>query len=278
MYSNPNLLRDYPGFVGSINFHTVPAKEDGSYRVVGLPGPGLIGVLHHMSSYLRAPERDDECGTKERSLNTAPYHVSFTSNYNALAPVNPEKGAESVRRDVTLDPGWSFKVTVLGTDGKPLAGARVLDLNSYHIGWGAEGMKAEFTGWFNPRRPKEYLLSHPEKKLVGVARPPKENGGSVTVRMGRGAAVTGRLVDAAGKPRAGAELEVQFRAKGWRSWFDYSPERVRTDAEGRFRAEGLLPDYELRLADEAGGVPLGGSLRSGETKDLGDVQLKPEKE
>jgi RNA polymerase sigma factor (sigma-70 family) len=278
MYSNPNLLRDYPGFVGSINFHTFPVKADGSYRVVGLPGPGLIGVLHHASSYLRAPERDGDGGTKERSLNTAPYHVSFTSNYNALAPVNPEKGAESVRRDVTLDPGWSFKATVLGPDGKPLAGARVLDLNSYRIGWGTEGMKAEFTGWFNPRRPREHLLWHPEKKLVGVARPPKENGGSVTVRMGRGAAVTGRLVDAAGKPRAGAELEVQFRGKGWRSWFDYSPERVRTDAEGRFRVEGLLDGYEFRLADDSGGVPLGGSLRPDETKDLGDVRMKPKKE
>src|SRR5262249_4745571 len=120
MYSNPNLLRDYPGFVGTIAFRTVAAKEDGSYRVVGLPGPGLVGVLHHMSSYLRAPEREDEFGTRKRSLDTAPFHISFTSNYNALAPVNPARGAESVRRDVTLDPGWAFKATVLGPDGKPL--------------------------------------------------------------------------------------------------------------------------------------------------------------
>jgi RNA polymerase sigma factor (sigma-70 family) len=279
MYSNPNLLRDYPGFVGSVMFHTVAANEDGSYRVVGLPGPGLIGVLYHESSYLRAPDRDDEYGTKERSLSTAPFHVSFTSNYNALARVNPEKGAEAVRRDVTLDPGWSFKGTVLGPDGRPLAGARALNLNSSHIRWDAEGMKAaEFTGWFHPRRPREYLLWHPEKRLVGVARPPKENGGAVTVRMERGAAVTGRLLDADGRPRAGVELEVQFHPKGWGSWFDYAPERVRTDREGRFRVEGLLSGYEFRLADDTGGVPLGGSLRSGKMKDLGDVRTQPAKE
>jgi hypothetical protein len=279
MYSNPNLLRDYPGFVGTIAFNTVEAKADGSYRVVGLPGPGLIGVLYHQSSYLRAPDREDEYGTKERSLNTAPFHVSFTSNYNALARIDPARGAESVRRDVTLDPGWALKATVLDPDGKPLAGARSLNLNSSSIGWGTERMKtAEFAAWFHPRRPREVLLLHAEKELVGVARPPKENGGVVTVRMERGAAVTGRLVGADGRPRAGVELEVQFHVKGWGSWFDYFPGGTRTDKEGRFRVAALLPGYEFRLSDAKGALPLGGELRPGRDKELGDVRMKPAKE
>src|SRR5205085_2060467 len=59
LYSNPNL-KDYPGFDGTILMGelTVRPKEDGSYRIVGLPGPGLVGVLHgtrHMNDhYLRA--------------------------------------------------------------------------------------------------------------------------------------------------------------------------------------------------------------------------------
>ncbi|MCI0458660.1 MAG: hypothetical protein L0Z62_16990, partial [Gemmataceae bacterium] len=44
LYSNPNL-RDYPGFDGR-GFRIIAVKEDGSYRVVGLPGPGLIGVYY----------------------------------------------------------------------------------------------------------------------------------------------------------------------------------------------------------------------------------------
>jgi hypothetical protein len=279
MYSNPNLLRDYPGFVGTIAFNTVEAKADGSYRVVGLPGPGLIGVLYHQGSYLRAPDREDEYGTKERSLSTAPFHVSFTSNYNALARIDPARGAESVRRDVTLDPGWALKATVLDPDGKPLAGARSLNLNSSSLSWGTERMKtAEFAAWFHPRRPREVLLLHAEKELVGVARPPKENGGVVTVRMERGAAVTGRLVGADGRPRAGVELEVQFHVKGWGSWFDYFPGGTRTDKEGRFRVAALLPGYEFRLSDAKGALPLGGELRPGRDKELGDVRMKPAKE
>src|SRR5207244_1684132 len=84
-YSNPNL-RDYPGFDGTVLVEHlgVATKDDGSYRIVGLPGPGLIGVMYQREPYLRADERDDEFGTKERSLRTSPYHLGFTSNYNAL--------------------------------------------------------------------------------------------------------------------------------------------------------------------------------------------------
>jgi protocatechuate 3,4-dioxygenase beta subunit len=276
LYTNPNLLRDYPGFVATIPFNTVGVKEDGSYRVVGLPGPGLVGALYHEGPYLRAPDREDEYGTKERSLNTAPFAIVYPSTYNALARVDPARGAGSVRRDVTLDPGRALKGTVLGPDGKPLAGARVLNLNSSMLGWGREGMRtAEFTGWFNPRRPREFLLRHPEKGLVGVAQPPKENGSSVMVRLEPGAAVTGRLVDADGRPRAGVELEVRFRPKGWGGWVDYLPGSIRTDREGRFRVAALLPGYEFRLSDDEGKLPFGGALRSGQTKDLGDVKLQP---
>src|SRR5205823_4421551 len=86
LYSNPNL-HDYPGFTGTFLIDLsvgVGTKEDGSYRVVGLPGPGLIGV-YYIGHYLHAPEREDEYGTKERSLSTAPYVLSITSNYSALA-------------------------------------------------------------------------------------------------------------------------------------------------------------------------------------------------
>src|SRR5262249_15574494 len=151
-----------------------------------------------------------------------------------------------VKRDLTLDPGWTFTGTVLGPDGKPLAGARSFGL--HNRGWNHETMKtAEFSVIaFNPRAPRDVLFRHLEKGLVGVAQPPEKNGGSVTVRMGPGAAVTGRLVDAEGKSRAGVELEASFRPKKGRGWWeDYSSKPIRTDQEGRFRIEALLPGYSF---------------------------------
>ena len=57
-------------------------------------------------------------------------------------------------------------------------------------------------------------------------------------------------------------------------WWSYLPERIKTDREGRFRIEALLPGYEFHLSDDKGELPFGGALRSGQTKDLGDVQMK----
>jgi RNA polymerase sigma factor (sigma-70 family) len=103
MYNNPNL-RDYPGFDGTfLPWFGTGTKEDGTYRVAGLPGPGLV-VVWKGDNYVRVTDRKDEFGIKERSLMTAPYHLLPLSNYVALARVNPAKGAESARRDVTLEP------------------------------------------------------------------------------------------------------------------------------------------------------------------------------
>jgi protocatechuate 3,4-dioxygenase beta subunit len=170
--SNPSV-RDYPGFAGGGTFDHVWAKEDGSYRVVGLPGPGLVAV-YRLGRYLVPRERDDEYGTIDDSLNTSPYIISFTSNYSALARIDPPMGVDSVKRDVTLDPGWTITGVVLGPDGQPLAEA---------FGMGIGQMKtAEFTmRGLSPRGSRELLFRHPAKGLVGLAPPPKVNGASVSV-------------------------------------------------------------------------------------------------
>ena len=271
--SNPNL-GDFPGFDGTFLFSSVGTKEDGSYRVVGLPGPGLVAVhrdLPRMANYLSAPERDDEYGFKDETpLHTAPVALTHPGNYSALARIDPAKGAEPVMRDVTLDLGWTFTGTVLGPDRKPLDGVR---------GWGLwvreKTNTAEFTvPAFNPRRPRDLFLKHPAKGLVGMVPPPKSNGGSVTVQMEPGAVVTGRLLDANGQPWADVELSVSFRMKLGSHRWSYSPEPIKTDQNGRFRIDTLLPGYEFVLSHDGNELPFGDGLRSGQTKDLGDVQLK----
>lgn len=78
--------------------------EDGSYRVAGMPGPGMV-VVRFVDGYLRAHERDDEFGVKEVYIPTMPMP---TMNYTAVARIDAAPGATSVKRDLTLDPGWTF--------------------------------------------------------------------------------------------------------------------------------------------------------------------------
>ena len=57
----------------------------------------------------------------------------------------------------------------------------------------------------------------------------------------------------------------------------FPPQYIKTGQDGRFRIESLLPGYEYHLSDESFGFDelfLGEGLRSGQTTDLGDVQMK----
>ena len=186
---------------------------------------------------------------------------------------------ESVKCDLTIDSGGTFTGTVLGLDGRPLAGAWAIGLDSREGPWERhEPMKtAEFTvRRFNPRHPRPILFQHPKNGLVGVAQPPKNKGDSITVQLRPGAMVTGRLVGQNGRARAGVELNVQRRPRGIAqpNEFRYFPQRFTTDQQGRFRIEGLLPGYEFAVSDGKGYLPLGEGHRSGEAKELGDVTIE----
>jgi protocatechuate 3,4-dioxygenase beta subunit len=277
--SNPNL-RDHPGFDGGF----VPggggeSKEDGSYRIAGLPGSGFI-VVHQCLNYLRVPERNDEYGMTERILQTAPYRLDLLINYTAIAAVEPAEGVKVAKRDVPLDPGWTFSGRLLGPDGKPLTGARGFSVSDRFRSWMDRSDTAEFTvRCFNPRQQRDILFQHPEKGLVGVVQPPKENGGSVTVQMQPGATVTGRLLGEDGKPRADVELKLWFRTKQHPWWENYSPSSIQTDKDGRFHIEALMPGFDFALIDSRGSsiqgaIRFGSGLRSGEVKELGDVRPK----
>src|SRR5439155_21777722 len=111
---NPNQS-DYVGFWGGID-GLKPTNADGTYRLLGLPGPGQI-LVRWQDGYLLGDERDDEDGLHE-DFGHVPQE-----NFAAFARIDPAKGSESVRRDITRVPGWTFTVTVLGPDGKPLVGA-----------------------------------------------------------------------------------------------------------------------------------------------------------
>ncbi|SIO61105.1 Signal transducer regulating beta-lactamase production, contains metallopeptidase domain [Singulisphaera sp. GP187] len=271
---NPSLA-EYPEFDGSVFSHHHPVQEDGSYRIAGLPGPGLVAVLRR-ADYLSAPERDDEFGTQQRELSTAPYHLGFTSNYSALAEVDPPRGSNSLHRDITLDPGSTFPGIVLGPDGKPMTGARSWAVDSL------EPMKtAEFTvsGMAPKEPPRDLVFLHPERGLVGIVRPPQEKGTLVTVRMRTGAMATGRLVDSQGKPRPGMPMRLAYRTPDQEKWWGYPNGLVETDTQGRFTIKALVPEYTFQLREGTidDGPTFGGTLRAGELIDLGDIRIEAPK-
>jgi RNA polymerase sigma factor (sigma-70 family) len=268
---NPHV-REHPGYEDTFTEPGWNVGKDGRYRVLGMPGPGVLAV-QSSDDYLLAGERDDADGAKEMYLFTIP--VVSAVSYNGFARIDPPKDADTFRRDIALKRGRTYTGTVVGPDGKPLTGVHTYGLAGWG-GWQEPALEtAEFTvRAFNPRRPRPVHFRHVEKGLVGAFEAPKDTGKPVTVRLLPGATVTGRLVDADGRPRATVELDLSIRTRSG-EWGAFSlPNKIKTDRDGRFRIDALLPGCRFELYDPQGNFEFGDGLRSGKTKDLGDVQLK----
>ena len=179
-------------------------------------------------------------------------------------PVPTRPGAEAPVT-LTLEPSnaIALKGRVLEPDGRPLAGA-LIQFKSKATGTGPpswsesqvmlEGVETVRTGpdgtFETPRELDPKLLYRAEVVAAGMARaqtdwlaPPSTSFADLTLRRTRGLrAVSGRVVDRAGEPVAGAV--VSQSGDGPR------PTRSVTDAEGRFRVDGVLDGRAFLFASK----------------------------
>jgi hypothetical protein len=179
--------------------------------------------------------------------------------------------------EIVLDPGRTLTGTVLGPDSKLLDGARMSGLRSYGQAasyWEKEPLKtAEFivTGLQSGER-RQLILLHEGKRLAGSVVVQGNEKGPLSVTLQPWGTVMGRLVDADGQPHRKLDTLVLYGAG--------SGESFSTDQDGKFRIEGRVPGLKYSLSVTKGAMLTGRvfddlMIDSGETKDLGDVQIKP---
>src|SRR5262249_14410849 len=95
-----------------------------------------------------------------------------------------------------------------GPDGKPLAGARMTSMGLIRH-WIPEPLKgAEFTvKGLKPGESQRVLFLHKEKGLAGTLLIGSDERGPVTVNLQPWGVVSGRLLNAEGKPRRDVQME-----------------------------------------------------------------------
>lgn len=187
---------------------------------------------------------------------TAPgeYEVNVSHSAYAQRPTTrvdlPDGESDFEIGDLTLVAGFTLHGTVTGPDGRPLAGATIRSIGQYRTG-GAPTRTA--TSAVDGRFRIEGLSSdlvdlgvraagYPLHTRAGVRT---NNDDPVRFELKPGASVNGRVLDNGGNGVAGTlvslRIEHDYRAGGdpqlWNT-ADMFP-RSRTDAEGRFRFEGL---------------------------------------
>jgi hypothetical protein len=288
-------------FAGHDHWRSASTDARGAFRLVTIPGPGVLLAQAH-GSVLRvagvpvhpyrpaafSPEdarrvkltRDAVGG--HRLFPTAGGGFDNLDFANACRVLDLREGAPG-RCDLTLDPGRTLTVKLKAPDGKPLAGALVLGLDELSLR--AVPLRGDSCTVYalDPRHPRPLVFLHPGRKLAGAVVLRGEVKGPLQVRLAPGGAVTGTAVDPDGDPLARAEVYPLYRShpagRLSRHLFRAGLAPV-TDEKGRFRLEGLLPGQPFELVFLKGrrglreGANASHEVGAGKALDLGRVAVK----
>ena len=278
--------------------------DDGRYRLVTIPGPGVLlasipGTLlkidgvpiypYKLAEFDAADRRRVQMGDQlkpYRGFVTAGGGIEVLDFSNACKVLDVKDGDVPIACDLALDPGKTLTVNLQDAQGKPLTGAEVAGVSAQTLR--AVPFKTA-TGRIyalDPDNPRPVVFVHVARKLAAVMTLRGDEKEPVTVRLAPTAVLTGRVLDADGEPVAGAEVYELYSTSAGRQltksqvrWF-----RPRTDKEGRFRLDGIVPGLEMELGFVKGRQMLVPQERrevtppeSGKTLDLGELRVKPRK-
>jgi RNA polymerase sigma factor (sigma-70 family) len=299
VYPNSHV-REVPGFApkGIGPYNSGIAQDDGTYLLGVLPGPGAVFVRTAEGKYPPAcvdPEAFFDSGKDKKSsgrsrrtygdrnsIVIATGEGSTSSpqeQFSAIVLINPPDGSGPLTAEAVLERDPKREVRVLGPDGAPLTGVTTESD-------GAEATKTPgvmTVSKLNPLRPRRFTFRHDTRKLVGSLVARGDEAEPYTVKLQPWGSIAGRLVDAQSQPRP----KVHLRTTDWEA-ATIDPARgllpggLKTDEQGRFRVEGLVPGQKYSgnaVGEEAAkggfGVVIDRVvLEPGETRDLGDVRSR----
>jgi beta-lactamase regulating signal transducer with metallopeptidase domain len=258
--------------------------ENGTYRILGVPGPALIGAWCPSGDYRMGVGFDDLKTVKpdrQGNLMSAVFSNGIPAPSrkwpNVVKEVTFPAETQAAVCDLTLDPGESVQISVLDANGKPATGYEVNGRTPSHY-FAPPLQQSQFRVVGLAPGEKRNVLIHDAKRHIGKAltiefgpRTPR----SMTVQLERCATVVGRGVDGDGVPVAGVRLEpLVWPVENYATWLSGAA----AGADGRFRHEGILPGVDYQLNVRLGFVPTVArsrlSVKPGETIDLGDVNVK----
>ena len=175
--------------------------SDGRYRVLGLPGPGVLLVTMQVPGYPLAAgaETIDGYDASNGVLPTIwPLRVS---NWHLLKQIEPATDAISSTCDLELEADVSIRGRVVGPDGKPISDLYVLG-------------QSEGDQWWRPRHtdyvrttdrfavygydgnsPRQLFFKNKDETLVGQYRLEGDAPPEIVVTLQPSVRVTGRVIE-----------------------------------------------------------------------------------
>jgi RNA polymerase sigma factor (sigma-70 family) len=286
---NPNVF-GIP--VGEFYTQAVAIRPDGTFTCAALPGPGFLAVTakgHYPAA------RVDPTGFFKAGVNPAPTKDTLyvtvggaalssvsQESFQAVVLLDVDKAKPPAEQKIELSPAEPVRGRLLAPDGQPLAEVRVRGLTTTGQDWSQPLPSAEFTATPpHSDRPRRLVFRHDGRKLAGTAVVAGGSKEPLEFKLEPWATLTGRLVDADGKPIARASIYAPIgRGKDARAVDRVLSGTVYTDADGRFKLDGLIPGVayelsyrEMRPKGRGGPVTNAASLKPGEVRELGELKV-----
>jgi RNA polymerase sigma factor (sigma-70 family) len=296
LQSNPHYREAEwsPGLFPNREFDRIHMPDaKGVFRLVVYPGPGVVCAwAKYGRLYLPARPTPAE---RERYIKGAGIIGGYLDLSEGYRILDMDKTDKLLTFDIELDPGRTVKGSLIGPDGQPVLGATACGLTYHphhaHSHPRPNEQQLLTTETFaaaavDVQTPRTLAFVHKDRKLIGHVVLRGEEKKTLVVRLQSWGALTGRIVDAEGKPLSDVSLHLHYPSLPAPGLGPLEQE-FKTDRAGRFRVEGLLPElkHELTLTGAAAktvALSAGDRLkeltvRSGEVKDLGDIRVEQTK-
>jgi hypothetical protein len=263
---NPHLAQ-FPELGGDAP--AVETEPDGSFELVGLPGPGALGGRAFEDRFcMSRPESWGQPADTQGFYATANLGLVSPIWFHTVVRIEPEPDATELHRDLVLVPGLSIPGRLVDPDGRAMEGVSATRLTALGFVDHLPGSSFRATG-LEAERPRSVWFLSDQRTLGRLLRLPGQEKGPMTVTLQPCGTLIGRLVDPEGRPKANARLVVVIRGES----LPFEHETVKTDAEGRFRTTGLIPGLKYAVIGDGGSdLVQDVSVRIGQLKDLGDLK------
>jgi RNA polymerase sigma factor (sigma-70 family) len=293
---NP-FVKDYPEFYSSAwRNNGKLTGEDGSFRLVTIPGPVLLmGGLDsqrmargEIFKYKRAvPDSQfpqyftDSWGSPHYNAAGGDFRA-LEGNFCKMLQIKP--GTEIVEQNIVVELAAALPVKTQDANGLPLAGTLATGISSAEWdipAWIENDSCAAYE--LEPGKARLMVFYAPAKKLAGTLALKGDEKGAAVVKLGPAGAVKGRLVGEDGNALVGVVVNIYFRERQAEEMHlhIHRAKLVETDADGKFQIDEVIPGLKLKWQFKRGTrtfEPLmkvdGRSVQAGAVLDVGEVELK----
>ncbi|HVX12204.1 MAG TPA: hypothetical protein VHC22_13570 [Pirellulales bacterium] len=255
---------------------------DGTYRLVALPGRGIVGAKCKLNPYRLGVGAEEIAGAGKSGAFDTYWCPQIPGKRwpHAMKEVDPPD-AETFVCDLSLDPGGTITVNVVDPDGQPLGGFEADGKSATWHGFGAPVQGHSFdVAELGPDETRTVVIRHKQRKLATAVnvRLADHPGGAMSVALAPSAKIVGRVVDQNGAAVPAATVTLYWYGLQNEGGSNGVLSPVATDDRGRFEYSDVPSGCIYNIQTQVAGnnrIYLNDfrNVAPGEAKDLGEIKV-----